>query len=179
MPEKTTDSPREHFRPCVACLLVNDEGRLLICERDDFADSWQFPQGGRDHGETPREALQRELWEEISLLPGAYDIVEERGPYRYRFPVRHRRRRKYVGQQQTYFLCRFHGPDSLISIDTKQPEFRSWKWIEPASFDLRWLPEFKRGVYRDVLKDFLGVVAIGDDPPPRPESDPKPRVVRR
>jgi hypothetical protein len=65
----------------------------------------------------------------------------------------------------------------LISIDTKQPEFRSWKWIEPAAFDLRWLPDFKRGVYRDVLRDFLGVIAIGDDPPPPPEHDPKPRKI--
>jgi putative (di)nucleoside polyphosphate hydrolase len=167
MSSEIPEQPRERFRPCVACLLINEEGKLLICERDDFADSWQFPQGGRDFGETPREALHREL----------YEIVEERGPYRYRFPVRHRRKRKYVGQQQTYFLCRFRGPDTLISIDTKQPEFRSWKWIEPAAFDLRWLPDFKRGVYRDVLRDFLGVIAIGDDPPPPPEHDPKPRKI--
>ena len=143
--------------------MVNDEGKLLICERRDFSNSWQFPQGGRDYGETPREALARELWEEISVLPGNYDIVEERGGYRYRFPVRHRRRGRYVGQQQIYFRCRFHGPDSLINLATRQPEFRSYRWIDPGEFDLRWLPEFKRGVYLQVLRDFFGVNPQGGE----------------
>jgi|KBSMisStandDraft_5_1062788.scaffolds.fasta_scaffold886393_1 putative (di)nucleoside polyphosphate hydrolase len=143
--------------------MVNEQGKLLICERRDFANSWQFPQGGRDFGETPREALARELWEEISVLPSHYDIVEERGGYRYRFPVRQRRRGRYVGQQQIYFRCRFHGPDSVINLETKNPEFRSHRWIDPAEFDLRWLPEFKRTVYLNVIQDFFGIVAVGSD----------------
>lgn len=151
--------------------MINEEGKLLVCERRDFANSWQFPQGGRDFGETPREALARELWEEISVLPGHYDVVEERGGYRYRFPVRHRRRGRYVGQQQIYFRCLFHGPDSLINMETKNPEFRSFRWIDPAEFDLRWLPEFKRAVYRSVLQDFFGVEPLGGDA--GPDEQPK------
>lgn len=143
--------------------MQNEGGQLLICERRDFANSWQFPQGGRDFGETPREALARELWEEISVLPGSYDIVEERGGYRYRFPVRHHRRGRYVGQQQIYFRCLFHGPDSLLNLETKKPEFRTYRWIEPPEFDLRWLPDFKRAVYRQVMRDFFGVEPVGHD----------------
>lgn len=154
--------------------MINETGKLLICERRDFADSWQFPQGGRDYGETPREALARELWEEISVLPEHYEVLEERGGYRYRFPVRNRRRGRYVGQQQIYFRCRFVGPESVINLDTKHPEFRAWRWIEPAEFDLRWLPEFKRGVYRSVLKDFFGVEPLGADA--GPDENPK-RIV--
>ena len=146
--------------------MVNDEGKLLICERTDFSNSWQFPQGGRDYGETPREALARELWEEISVLPESYHVVEERGGYRYRFPVRHRRRGRYVGQQQIYFRCNFHGPDSLINLETKHPEFRSFRWIDPKDFDLRWLPDFKRQVYHQVLRDFFGVEPLGVDAAP-------------
>jgi putative (di)nucleoside polyphosphate hydrolase len=143
--------------------MVNEEGKLLICERRDFADSWQFPQGGRDFGETPREALARELWEEISVLPSHYTVVEERGGYRYRFPVRHRRRGRYVGQQQIYFRCLFRGTDSIINLETKNPEFRSFRWIKPEEFDLRWLPEFKRNVYLNVMRDFFGVEPVGGD----------------
>ncbi len=146
--------------------MVNAEGKLLICERTDFSNSWQFPQGGRDFGETPREALARELEEEISVLPGSYDVVEERGGYRYRFPVRHRRRGRYVGQQQIYFRCNFHGPDSLFNLETKHPEFRSFRWIDPKDFDLRWLPDFKRQVYHQVLRDFFGVEPLGVDAAP-------------
>ena len=176
VPENPDQSSSEKFRPCVACLMVNEEGRLLICERKDYANSWQFPQGGRDFGESPREALAREIWEEISLLPDSYKILEERGGYRYRFPERHRRRGRYVGQQQTYFRCKFFGPDSLINLATKQPEFCSFRWIQPAEFDLHWLPDFKRGVYAQVLRDFFQVEALGLDATSLQPGLPAPKI---
>jgi putative (di)nucleoside polyphosphate hydrolase len=147
----------EIYRPCVAAILQHEDGRILVAERRDFANSWQFPQGGQDEGENSLEALHRELYEELSVLPESYTVLEQRAGYRYRFPSRHWRRGKYVGQEQTYFLCRFHGQDSIVNLQTKQPEFRSWKWITPAEFQMSWLPEFKRAVYRAVLLDFFGV----------------------
>ena len=76
---------------------------ILICERRDFANSWQFPQGGIDAGESPREALARELMEEISLPGDGFRILAERPGYRYRFPARHLKRGRYVGQEQAEF----------------------------------------------------------------------------
>jgi putative (di)nucleoside polyphosphate hydrolase len=157
MPAMPDRLPAERYRPCVAALLQNAAGMILICERRDFAESWQFPQGGIDAGESPREALMRELMEETSLPVGSYEIKTERVGYRYHFPERHRKRGEFVGQEQVYFLCRFLGPESLLNLETPHPEFRRWKWILPHEFDLRWLPEFKRGVYQKVLRDFFEV----------------------
>jgi putative (di)nucleoside polyphosphate hydrolase len=145
----------------VAALLQNSAGQILVAERRDFADSWQFPQGGIDRGETTQAALVREMGEELSLSAEHFSILNERGGYRYEFPQHHRRWGKYIGQVQTYFLCSFTAPDSVIDINTPKPEFRSWKWIQPAEFTLAWLPEFKRGVYGAVLRDFFGVDAVG------------------
>lgn len=152
------DQPVEGlYRACAAALLQNDCGMILICERLDFSGSWQFPQGGIDPGETPLEALKRELMEEISLPADAYEIKRWKGGYRYHFPDRHRKRGKFVGQEQVYFLCRFNGPDHLVKLETEHPEFRRWRWILPHEFDLRWLPEFKRPVYQEVMRDFFEV----------------------
>jgi putative (di)nucleoside polyphosphate hydrolase len=145
------------YRSGVAALLQNPAGQILVAERRDYADSWQFPQGGVDQGETPRVALVREMGEELSLSADDFTILSERGGYRYEFPQQHRRWGKYIGQEQTYFLCSFTGSEESINISTPKPEFRSWKWIRPSEFKLSWLPEFKRGVYRAVLKDFFGV----------------------
>ncbi len=106
MPARVPDEP---YRPCAAAVVQNEAGMILICERRDFAESWQFPQGGIDEGETPREALARELMEEISLPPSAYQIKEERPGYRYHFPERHRKRGKFIGQEQVYFCVAFRG----------------------------------------------------------------------
>ena len=145
------------FRPCVAALLQNSAGQILVAERLDHVDSWQFPQGGVDRGESDEVALVREMGEELSLKSSHFKVLQKKEGYRYEFPRQNRRWGKYLGQEQTYFLCSFVGPDSVININTPKPEFRSWKWIQPTEFQLAWLPEFKRGVYRAVMKDFFDV----------------------
>lgn len=46
---------------------------------------------------------------------------------------------------------------SIFNRRTKHPEFRSFRWIAPNDSCLDWLPKFKHGVYRAVLRDFFGV----------------------
>jgi putative (di)nucleoside polyphosphate hydrolase len=145
------------FRRNVAGLLVNRHGQVLICERCDFKNSWQFPQGGVDEDESLTGALHRELREELGLHPHHYQILRQQGGYRYTFPNGARRFRKFIGQQQTYFLCKMLGRDDDIRLDTHRPEFANWRWIAPEDFQLDWLPEFKRPVYQAVLRDFFGV----------------------
>lgn len=143
------------YQPNVAGILRNREGKILICERATIPGAWQFPQGGVDAGETPEQALVRELGEEISLDPGDFRIVGKRDGYRYLFPDG--KKRGHDGKDQTYFLCEFLAEDSKINVRTKHPEFRAWKWIAPAEFRKEWLPAMKRDVYAAVFQDFFGI----------------------
>ena len=145
------------YRPNVAAILVNNSGRILVAERCGHPGAWQFPQGGVDDGESARDALKREIEEELGLSPSSYDVAAERGGYRYDFPKELDRWKKYRGQEQTYFLCRFYGDDSEINLDTEHPEFSAWKWIEPKEFELEWVIDFKRDVYVQVMQDFFDI----------------------
>ncbi|MBJ06916.1 MAG: NUDIX domain-containing protein [Verrucomicrobiaceae bacterium] len=147
------------YRPNVALLLLDRDDQLLICERFKIEGAWQFPQGGMDQGETPLEALHREVEEEVGLPPSSYEVLEWRAGYRYLFPPRLRNGKKdwFDGQQQTYFLCRLKDGAPPINVDQQPREFGSHTWVEPRLFDLRWLPPFKRQVHRQVLRDFFGV----------------------
>jgi putative (di)nucleoside polyphosphate hydrolase len=144
------------YQPNVAAILRNSEGQILIGERVGVAGAWQFPQGGVDEGESHEEAIQREVWEEIGLSPGHYQIREKRGPYYYLFPEGVTKR-GHNGKEQWYFLCDFHAADDCINVATEHPEFRAWKWISPEAFSVDWLPQMKHHVYRRVLLDFFGV----------------------
>ena len=144
------------YRPCVAAILENADGLVLIGERADRRGSWQFPQGGLDPGESPQAGLPRELREELSLEPWHYRIGECHGPYRYLFPPG-RTKHGFHGQEQHYFRLRLLGSESAVNVHTAHPEFRAVRWIEPAGFSLAWLPEMKHDVYRQVFADFFGV----------------------
>jgi len=150
------------YRANVAALIVNPAGCVLICERANIPGAWQFPQGGLDPGETDEQALFREVREEVGLEPEHYEIIERRDGYRYLYPLdsRGKKLRKHGshGQQQTYFLCQLKAGAPPVNVNQKPREFRAYRWIPPQEFDLDWLPDFKRDVYRDVMRDFFGVV---------------------
>ena len=60
---------------------------------------------------------------------------------------------QYRGQRQKWVALRFNGDDSDININTQEPEFGAWKWVEPSQLIDLAVP-FKRDVYRDVMTDF-------------------------
>jgi len=54
----------------VACALVDADGRVLIAQRPEgkeLAGLWEFPGGKIEPGETPEEAVVRELHEELGI----------------------------------------------------------------------------------------------------------------
>jgi len=123
--------------------------------RVDHPGSWQFPQGGVDDGEDLIAALYRETEEEVGVSPEKYRIVACRTGYRYKFPRGHLKKGLYCGQEQTYFLCDFFGKKRDIRLDAHVREFSEYKWIYPSEFQLKWVPKFKRPVFKRVLRDFF------------------------
>ena len=53
----------------VVCAVIVNKGRIFACQRGygEWKDWWEFPGGKIESGETPEEALQREIREELSI----------------------------------------------------------------------------------------------------------------
>ena len=66
-----------------AAIIINDEGKVLVCRRPEnpgklYGGLWEFPGGKIERGETPRECLERELYEELGVkaeVGKVYDVV--------------------------------------------------------------------------------------------------------
>ncbi|PTQ89544.1 RNA pyrophosphohydrolase [Agitococcus lubricus] len=145
----------EGFRPNVGIILTNGKGQVLWARRHGH-DAWQFPQGGINQGETPEQAMLRELWEEIGLEPEDVKIVAQtRGWLRYRLPRRYVRHENpppvCIGQKQKWFLLSLQSSAEHIYLNKCQPpEFDDWEWVS-YWYPLNQVVSFKREVYRKAL----------------------------
>jgi putative (di)nucleoside polyphosphate hydrolase len=160
---------REGYRPNVGIVLLNSRNEVFWGKRVG-QHSWQFPQGGIAHGESPEQAMYRELHEEVGLLPEHVQIIgRTRDWLRYDVPEEYLRRQHatrihraaYRGQKQIWFLLRFVGLDSDIQLRaTEHPEFDAWRWV-PFWIQLDAVIGFKREVYQLALSELARYLAKG------------------
>lgn len=144
------------YRPNVAALILAPsypfECKVFLAQRSDIKGAWQFPQGGIDEGESPKDALFRELEEEIGT--NKVELIAEYPEWlSYDFPEgAAKKMAPYAGQCQKYFLLRLR-PDAKIDINTKKPEFDDYKFVHIDN-TLKEVNHFKKEVYGKVIKHF-------------------------
>ena len=139
----------------VGIILLNKNNQVFVGKRrDNPGNKWQMPQGGVDDGEDFITAMKRELLEETSII-NIKILKEINRTFEYELPKKLIGiiwKGKFRGQKQKWFITKFLGEDSEINLNTKNPEFIDWKWIEPKK-----LPEvivdFKKNLYKNLLKE--------------------------
>ncbi len=152
----------KHFRLCAGAIVFNREGKVFLGNRIETAnDSWQFPQGGIEEGESPEQAARRELYEEtgISLVQTVYT---DRKPRRYEFSAKikeaFRQRGIFNDGQDIYFsLFYFTGKETDIRLDMPHPEFRAYRW-DSLDFAVSHIIDFKKAVYSAVAEKIAPMI---------------------
>jgi len=146
------------YRPAVGVMLINRARKVWVGQRiDSTLEAWQMPQGGLDKGEKPLEGAYRELEEETGIGRDLVEIVTQaKEELTYDLPddlVGKMWKGKWRGQRQTWYLARFLGEDEDVNIETPDPEFRAWKWADPAELPAMIVP-FKKKLYEDLIGIF-------------------------
>ena len=138
----------------VGIVLLNQENEVFVGKRiDNPKNSWQMPQGGVDQNENFLQAAKRELEEETGIK--SVKLVKElAGWFKYDLPKNLLGKLwngKFRGQKQKWFVMKFIGQNVEININTKNPEFLDWKWIQTSM-----LPDvavsFKADIYKKLSK---------------------------
>jgi len=147
----------EGYRANVGIVIINDRGQVFWARRFG-QNSWQYPQGGVDEGESAEQTMYRELHEEVGLKPEHVKIVASTKHWlKYKLPkryIRHGSKPLCIGQKQKWFLLKLTAPASSVDLlHTSHPEFDDWRWVS-YWYPVRQVVSFKKEVYRKVMKEF-------------------------
>ena len=157
---------RAGYRLNVGIVLVNESGRVFWGRRHGH-DAWQFPQGGIHLGETPENAMYRELLEETGLTKNDTELLSESNNwYQYKIPKKHLRKSKkgkpfVIGQRQKWFLLKLTGSEEAISLihpSKFNQEFDNWKWVDPETITDT-VVDFKLKVYEQLKLEVRKIIS--------------------
>lgn len=110
----------------VVAAIILDESKIFATQRGygEFKDGWEFPGGKMEQGETPEQALKREIREELDAeieVGQLFDTVE------YAYPNLH--------LTMHCFLCVLKSGELVLK------EHEAAKWLDKESLDsVAWLP---------------------------------------
>ena len=148
------------LRSGVGIVVLNEKNQVFIAKRiDNPKNFWQMPQGGVDEGEEYYDAAIRELKEETSIKTISL-IKEIDGLTTYLLPnylIGIIWKGKYKGQKQKWFIVRFNGEETEININTKNPEFLDWKWVNIDDLTNE-VVEFKAHVYKQIQSELYKII---------------------
>jgi putative (di)nucleoside polyphosphate hydrolase len=157
MKEKFKNLP---LRSGVGIILLNKENKVFVGKRiDNPKNFWQMPQGGIDKGEDYLTAAYRELEEETSVK-NVKLIQEIDSIFTYELPKNLLGviwKGKYKGQKQKWFLMRYLGEDKEINLQTKNPEFLDWKWLD-IDMITEVVVDFKFHIYKKLKEEIKKIV---------------------
>ena len=109
----------------VAAVIFDEQGRIFATQRGygEWKDWWEFPGGKMEAGETPQQALKREIREE---LDAEIEVGELLRTINYDYPNFH--------LTMHCFKCTL---DSAITLK----EHEAAKWLKPEELNtVQWLP---------------------------------------
>ena len=131
--------------PAVAAIIRDARGRVLLMQRAEDG-GWSLPAGGIDPGESPHEAVVREVAEETGLEVVASRLLTVVGGANYRA--------QYPGGDKVEFtVCVFACETSGGAPLAVDGEAMGFRWVEPAT-----VPEMLNHPYPPEL--FVGEDAV-------------------
>jgi 8-oxo-dGTP diphosphatase len=110
----------------VAAIIYDSKNRIFATQRGsgEWKDWWEFPGGKIEPGETPEEALKREIWEELETRIVVEHLVQT---VEWDYPKFH--------LTMHCFWCHVESGELVLK------EHEDAKWLKPEEWgSVQWLP---------------------------------------
>lgn len=142
------------YRRNVAAVIMDARGNVLVGRKKATSRFIHFPQGGVDKKETFEQALWREIKEEVGLESDSLRIVAHLAGLSYDYRKKNKKKEKWAGQEQTYYLIQYEG-EACLSSERSSTEFGVLEWVPYTELSVELFVSFKRPVIKEVLATFF------------------------
>ena len=118
------------YRPNVSICIINQNKKVLLCERKNDSGHWQFPQGGIEKNHTAKQTVFKELKEEVGIEKNKIaKLYQCKQTHKYLWSKNYLKTNfinGYKGQKQSVWIVKFSGNDDEITVDNR--EFKNYQW---------------------------------------------------
>ncbi len=117
---------KERKTVCVVAAVIHQDGKIFATQRGygDMQGGWEFPGGKQEPGESPEEALKREIMEELNTSIAVEKLLDT---VEYDYPTFHLR--------MTCYWCR------VVSGSLELLEHQAACWLRAEELkEIDWLP---------------------------------------
>jgi len=148
------EAPDDKFRASAGAFITNkDRNAVLAFQRVNRKGSRQLPQGGIKIGETPLDAIYRELEEETGITSDSLVLIGEYPEWiTYELPEKLRSKKHGRGQTQKFFYFEYIGEEKDIDlVNVRDKEFSEFYWVDPNDVVNKSI-NFRKGIYKKLVK---------------------------
>lgn len=137
-----------NYRNAVLAIIMNEDQNFLLVKEDSKGQKWGFIQGGIEGNESPKEALLRELKEELGVTDCRV-ILECKYENTYDYPKILQMKHKIRGQKQKIFLVKVNSRTRLSPWE----EIKEFKWVNRIIAE-KLLPYKNLITFKNCLKEW-------------------------
>lgn len=126
--------------------VVNNQNKVLLLRRaknDSFPGTWEFPGGGFESGEDPKESIEREVAEEAGLHIKAIRPLAV---------ITHDSHDKNVEIVRITYECRLINTDETVKLSL---EHDAYQWIDSNELPVKQ----DNNILYDVMKELRSIAA--------------------
>jgi len=140
------------YRKEVTAYIINENKEFIVVFSSQKNRFCKTPAGGVEAGETNKQAIIREMKEELGI-----DIIileESKNPYKWEQEEKRiiENKLKVRGSTGVTFIAKIDPPNQEIKI--QEEEISGYKWIKKEDIDKYLLKEHQREVAKKVFEEF-------------------------
>lgn len=148
-----------NYRSAVSAFIINDKKEFIFVKGVSNRSYWKIPAGGVERDEDLKQALLREINEELGILESDLEVLaKSKHTEKFDWPKElseekfEKKGIWYDGQERTIFICKLKNQD--IKLKLQEEEISEFLWVNKDNYEKYITIENQLETMKKVIEEF-------------------------